>query len=551
MEIDSESKIIVSEEGQSAMQTEATTSSGTNVKPSTLLLVYLMFKRFMEKLQIDKSSSGASAFKKKPVIIIVVGLTGSNLKYAKMQGNDEEDELEEEEDEDEHGDTLCGACGETTIQMNSGSAVIYVRGGSMGSDGDGDGDEECDEDGDRDHLCMKLGDHIDEFNKWILDLSNINIEIKDEDQALMLLTSFPSSYENFVERLLAHSGGSSRVKSKGGTSKLFCFICHSKGYLKRDYPIKKSSGSVEKDKHDHDSNSFDDEGNTYFEEALVDMHYQRDRKSKDIVNDGSNFIIEDVMYVLGLRRSLISLGTLEKEGIHGIQVDKRVWFEVKLLGAQENRKAEVFQVSNNDAAMAQRWMEDKQLEENTNTDYLVKEHKKVHPGIKVGANTTITGVPGQEVMIYGSDLLILLAYAPSMPPLLLLPLSMACDDSDGCVRTEEQLVEVNTTTTRAENDSLTDQNFYGGSKGNESSSDNPRERKRKTGAKNSMNHMVLSLAPKFTKLRALILSQDKPQLDDNAVETIANIVMIYMTSWLLGFVDVEKRHLTRPLRCLE
>ncbi|GJW01263.1 hypothetical protein Tco_1556514 [Tanacetum coccineum] len=34
--------------------------------------------------------------------------------------------------------------------------------------------------------------------------------------------------------------------------------------------------------------------------------------------------------------------------------------------------------------------------------------------------------------IYGSDLLILLAYAPSMPPLLSLPLSMACDDSDGC-----------------------------------------------------------------------------------------------------------------------
>ncbi|GKD92069.1 hypothetical protein Tco_1371906 [Tanacetum coccineum] len=37
------------------------------------------------------------------------------------------------------------------------------------------------------------------------------------------------------------------------------------------------------------------------------------------------------------------------------------------------------------------------------------------------------------VTIYGSDLLILLAYAPSMPSLLSLPLSMACDDSDGCV----------------------------------------------------------------------------------------------------------------------
>ncbi|GJW99487.1 hypothetical protein Tco_0183401 [Tanacetum coccineum] len=32
------------------------------------------------------------------------------------------------------------------------------------------------------------------------------------------------------------------------------------------------------------------------------------------------------------------------------------------------------------------------------------------------------------------------------------------------VATKEQLVEVNTTTTRAENDSLMDQNFYGGSK---------------------------------------------------------------------------------------
>ncbi|GKA30357.1 hypothetical protein Tco_0716662, partial [Tanacetum coccineum] len=48
----------------------------------------------------------------------------------------------------------------------------------------------------------KLGDHIDEFNKLILDLVNIDIEIEDEDQALMLLTSLPSSYENFVETLL-------------------------------------------------------------------------------------------------------------------------------------------------------------------------------------------------------------------------------------------------------------------------------------------------------------------------------------------------------------
>nr|GEY82658.1 retrovirus-related Pol polyprotein from transposon TNT 1-94 [Tanacetum cinerariifolium]GEY82660.1 retrovirus-related Pol polyprotein from transposon TNT 1-94 [Tanacetum cinerariifolium] len=48
----------------------------------------------------------------------------------------------------------------------------------------------------------KLGDHINEFNKLILDLANSDIEIETEDQALMLLTSLPSSYENFIETLL-------------------------------------------------------------------------------------------------------------------------------------------------------------------------------------------------------------------------------------------------------------------------------------------------------------------------------------------------------------
>ncbi|GJZ79005.1 hypothetical protein Tco_0643842, partial [Tanacetum coccineum] len=61
-----------------------------------------------------------------------------------------------------------------------------------------------------------------------------------------------------------------------------------------------------------------------------------------------------------------------------------------------DREAEVFQVSNDDAAVAQRRLEDKQLEEKTNTDCLVKEREKVHLGIKVGANITITGVSGQE-----------------------------------------------------------------------------------------------------------------------------------------------------------
>ncbi|GJW06942.1 hypothetical protein Tco_1569365 [Tanacetum coccineum] len=61
-----------------------------------------------------------------------------------------------------------------------------------------------------------------------------------------------------------------------------------------------------------------------------------------------------------------------------------------------DREAGGVQVSNNDAAVVQRWLEDKQPEEKTNTDCLVKEQEKVHLGIKVGANITVTGVPGQE-----------------------------------------------------------------------------------------------------------------------------------------------------------
>ncbi|GKB40596.1 retrovirus-related pol polyprotein from transposon TNT 1-94 [Tanacetum coccineum] len=52
------------------------------------------------------------------------------------------------------------------------------------------------------HSGKKLSEHIDEFNKLIRDLANIDVDIDEEDQALMLLTSLPSSYDNFVETLL-------------------------------------------------------------------------------------------------------------------------------------------------------------------------------------------------------------------------------------------------------------------------------------------------------------------------------------------------------------
>ncbi|GJZ34448.1 hypothetical protein Tco_0580265 [Tanacetum coccineum] len=328
----------------------------------------------------------------------------------------------------------------------------------------------------------KPGDHIDEFNKLILDLANIDIEIEDEDQTLMLLTRLPSSYKNFVETLLyrresltmedvlATLNSRELKKITEGTKEETGdgLYVNRKGHLKRDCPMMKSSGFVKKGKRDQDSDSSNDEGNACFGEALVvvgndemtelvmdsggsyHMTHRRDflydfkvvdggsvrvitghaiskgQRVKIQLHDGSSFTLEDVRYVPGLRRSLISMGTLKKEGytmkmqmggikhggskqvglkqlgskqvrfkqlghkqvgfkqlgpgvetgVHEVQVRKRIWFEVELQEAQRNREAKVFQVSNDDAVVDQRWLEDKQLEENTNMDWLVKEQEK-------------------------------------------------------------------------------------------------------------------------------------------------------------------------------
>ncbi|GKA18653.1 hypothetical protein Tco_0698568 [Tanacetum coccineum] len=62
--------------------------------------------------------------------------------------------------------------------------------------------------------------------------------------------------------------------------------------------------------------------------------------------------------------------------VHGVHNEKRIWFEVELQGAQGDREAEVFQVSNNNIVVAQRRLKDKQPKEKTNTDYLVKKQEK-------------------------------------------------------------------------------------------------------------------------------------------------------------------------------
>ncbi|GKA07745.1 hypothetical protein Tco_0686969, partial [Tanacetum coccineum] len=79
------------------------------------------------------------------------------------------------------------------------------------------------------------------------------------------------------------------------------------------------------------------------------------------------------------------LGPGVETGVHGVHDKNRVCFEVELQGAQGNREAEVFQVSNDDTAVAQRRLEEKQPEEKTNTYCLVKEQERYREDSKEAA----------------------------------------------------------------------------------------------------------------------------------------------------------------------
>ena len=49
---------------------------------------------------------------------------------------------------------------------------------------------------------MEMRKHIDDFNKVILDIKNINVKIKEDDRAILLLSSLPKTYKHFMDTIL-------------------------------------------------------------------------------------------------------------------------------------------------------------------------------------------------------------------------------------------------------------------------------------------------------------------------------------------------------------
>lgn len=60
--------------------------------------------------------------------------------------------------------------------------------------------------------------HLDEFNKLMIDLKNVDKILDDEEQTMMLLASLPESWEHFTDSLLQ---GHTTITSEEVNSALF------------------------------------------------------------------------------------------------------------------------------------------------------------------------------------------------------------------------------------------------------------------------------------------------------------------------------------------
>ncbi|KAE8725113.1 hypothetical protein F3Y22_tig00009009pilonHSYRG00067 [Hibiscus syriacus] len=168
-----------------------------------------------------------------------------------------------------------------------------------------------------------MNEHITVFNELVEDLLGMDESFKDEDLALMLLSSLPDEFEHLettkktkkeskyeaVEAMVARGHSKSqkpkwrgRSKSKSRLGKDECAFCHEKGHWKKDCPKLKKKGKAAPDacvaEHDaHDSDISLVASSTTFHS-----------------DDGSTRVLTDVRYVPNLKKNLISLGALESKG---------------------------------------------------------------------------------------------------------------------------------------------------------------------------------------------------------------------------------------------
>ncbi|GJU62225.1 retrovirus-related pol polyprotein from transposon TNT 1-94 [Tanacetum coccineum] len=200
--------------------------------------------------------------------------------------------------------------------------------------------------------CKKLSEHIDEFNKLIGDLANIDtllygresLTLKDvlsslNSRELKKMTDAKDDGDGlYVRGRSNHQGnqgcGSSQSKSKGkGSYKLKCYICYYEDHLKKDCPKrnkKKSTGFIKKN--EGQGSGMHSEG---YDNGDLLMAVSEERFLEWIMDSGGSFHMtprRDFLFdfkefnggtvllgdnracaIMGIR-NLISLGTLDREG---------------------------------------------------------------------------------------------------------------------------------------------------------------------------------------------------------------------------------------------
>ncbi|KAE8693888.1 putative pentatricopeptide repeat-containing protein [Hibiscus syriacus] len=253
-----------------------------------------------------------------------------------------------------------------------------------------------------------LAQHVNVFNQIVSDLARLDVKIEDEDRAMILLCSLPSSYEHMVTTLtygketinveeitaalLAHNqrkqitaGESSQADSlyvkgnrdrgwnpeKAGSGKrnsrsksrdkktIHCYKCKEAGHMKRDCPKLKNEGDMLSISTTQLTDAWIlDSGCSYhitpnrewfstYRPVNYGSVYLGDDRCCNIVgigdvrikmHDGSVRTLSGVRHIPDLKKNLISLGTLHKNGfIPKVDEDRETIRIVKALTVMKGK----------------------------------------------------------------------------------------------------------------------------------------------------------------------------------------------------------------------